>query len=94
MATLTLHFMDRQYLYLKGDLTFETINDKILEGINFKTSQRLTIDLSEVKNSNSAGLALIVEWKKRSKIHQTTLIFTHIPEQLLMLAKLSGLKNL
>jgi ATP-dependent DNA helicase RecQ len=56
--------------------------------------EQLTIDLSEIVNSNSAGLALIIEWKKLSKQHNTRLMLTHIPKQLTLLAELSGLKDL
>lgn len=82
---------------VKGDLTFATINKKTLDLINFKNSRYseniININLSAVNNSDSAGLALMIEWIKLSKLHKTQLCFKHIPEQLLTLAKLSGFEG-
>jgi phospholipid transport system transporter-binding protein len=94
MAILSFNFLDRQYVRVKGALTFASIDVKTLEKIDFKQREQLTIDLSEIVNSNSAGLALIIEWKKLSKQHNTRLMLTHIPKQLTLLAELSGLKDL
>ena len=81
---------------LRGDLTFASINKKTVDAINFgqsRYSHRITIDLSEVNSSDSAGLALMIEWIKLSKQYNAEIHFSHIPEQLLTLAKLSGFNN-
>ena len=94
MNVLVISFVTQKIVSVKGDLTFTTINKKTVQAIQFKSSrysnENLTIDLSAVNNSDSAGLALMIEWMKLSKLHNVELNFKHIPEQLLTLAKLSG----
>jgi phospholipid transport system transporter-binding protein len=55
------------------------------------TSKQITVDLGGVGNADSAGLALMIEWVKYSRSKRVQLRFRNIPEQLLNLAKLSGL---
>jgi len=74
-----------------GDLTFATIDTKILKSFAFLNSTKhTTIDLGQVISTDSAGLALMIEWIKYARHHQTQLVFKNIPEQLFNLAKLSG----
>ena len=76
---------------IDGDLTFATIDKKIVKSFDFlKTAKRVIIDLSRVTCTDSAGLALMIEWIKYARQHQTQLSFKNIPEQLRTLAKLSG----
>ena len=77
-----------------GDLTFSSIDKETLKSFAFlKSSNPITLDLSQVANTDSAGLALVIEWIKYASIHQIELKFKNIPEQLLTLAKLSGLEQ-
>jgi phospholipid transport system transporter-binding protein len=76
---------------IDGDLTFATIDKKVVKSFDFlKTAKQITIDLSQVTCTDSAGLALMIEWIKHSRLHHTQLHFKNIPEQLRNLAKLSG----
>lgn len=77
---------------VSGDLTFATINQKTVNlcAIPAGTSQ-ICIDLAEVNKTDSAGLALMIEWIRIYQQKQIDISFKHIPEQLLALAKLSGL---
>lgn len=74
-----------------GDLTFSTIDRKTIQSVAFlTTAKHITIDLGRVVSTDSAGLALMIEWIKYSRQHRTQIIFKNIPDQLLNLAKLSG----
>jgi phospholipid transport system transporter-binding protein len=74
-----------------GDLTFASIDKKTVKSFDFlKTTKQVTIDLSRVACTDSAGLALMIEWIKYTRHHKIQLRFKHIPEQLRNLAKLSG----
>lgn len=76
---------------IDGDLTFATIDKQTLKSFSFlKAAKEVTIDLSRVSNTDSAGLALMIEWIKYSRHNRTQIAFKNIPEQLLNLAKLSG----
>lgn len=78
-----------------GDLTFLTIDKKTANGFAFLASaKQITMDLGGVGNADSAGLALMLEWIKQARQKKVQLHFKNIPEQLLNLAKLSGLGNL
>lgn len=91
MMPLSFTVKSDELVFLSGDLTFATINKKTVRLIDFKMIQHeVVIDLAEIKNSDSAGLALIIEWLKISKTGQAQLRFKNIPQQLLTLAKLSG----
>jgi len=79
------------YFVIEGDLTFATIDQQTLKSFSFlKTAKEITIDLGSVPCTDSAGLALMIEWIKYSRHNRTQLSFKNIPEQLLNLAKLSG----
>ncbi len=96
MNVLEISTLDQEHITLKGDLTFASINKKTVQVIDFGHSHcghNINIDLSEINSSDSAGLALMIEWIKLSKQHNTEINFNHIPDQLLALAKLSGLEN-
>lgn len=91
MIPLSLTVKSDELVVLSGDLTFATINKKNVRLIDFKKiNHEVVIDLAEINNSDSAGLALIIEWLKIGKTGQAQLRFKNIPLQLLTLAKLSG----
>jgi phospholipid transport system transporter-binding protein len=91
MTALSLTIKSDEMILLSGDLTFATINKKTVQLIDFKkTPSELVIDFTDINNSDSAGLALIIEWLKMSKEAQKKIRFKNIPQQLLTLAKLSG----
>lgn len=74
-----------------GDLTFASIDKKTVKAFDFlNTSKVITIDLERVVCTDSAGLALMIEWIKYTRQQKTQLRFKNIPEQLRNLAKLSG----
>ena len=79
------------YFVVDGDLTFATIDIKTVKSFLFlNTAKLITIDLALVICTDSAGLALMIEWIKYARHHRTQLVFKNIPEQLFNLAKLSG----
>ncbi len=93
MSQLEISMVSSGQVSVKGDLTFASINKKTVKAISFGQSrynEGLIIDLGEVGKSDSAGLALMIEWIKLGKMHNTQIAFKHIPEQLWTLAKLSG----
>ena len=53
---------------IHGDLTFAGINKKIIDSPPFlrQGKENIILDLAEVSNTDSAGLALMIEWIKQS----------------------------
>ena len=77
---------------LSGELSFATVGSLLTE-----FSQRIAthtppkvLDLSEVSRTDSAGLALLIEWLKQS----ATITFRNIPDQMQSLASVSGVQAL
>ncbi len=76
---------------IEGELTFSTIDQKTIKSVAFlTTAKHITIDLARVISTDSAGLALMIEWIRYTRQHRTQIVFKNIPDQLLNLAKLSG----
>lgn len=91
MSRLTMSSSGNGVFQVEGDLTFAAIDKKLVKSFDFlKSASSITIDLSKVRNTDSAGLALMIEWIKMSRHYNTTLTFNNIPEQLQKLATLSG----
>lgn len=91
MAELNILEQKPGYFIVDGPLTFSSIDKKTVKSFNFLGSApQICIDLQQVENSDSAGLALMIEWIKQSKRYNTQLSFKNIPQQLQALAKLGG----
>lgn len=91
MSQLNIIKQGTGHFIIDGDLTFATIDKQTLKSFSFlKATKEVTIDLSHVSNTDSAGLALMIEWIKYSRHNRTHIAFKNIPVQLHNLAKLSG----
>jgi len=80
---------------VSGDLSFETAN-KVLRASEavFRRHSSLDIDLSGVDKADSAGLALLIEWKAQAAQRKATIRFTGLPESLLGIARVSEVDDL
>jgi len=54
----------------------------------------IDIDLGQVQRSDSAGLALLVEWLREAQRSGANLRFFNIPAQMLEMARASGLDQI
>lgn len=91
-ATLRI---EEDRLMISGDLTFSTTTKLLNESLPFlKNLSAITIDFSNVQSSNSAGLALIIEWLKWAKENKKTISFTAIPEGIAAVTKVCGLEKI
>ncbi|MEI7840030.1 MAG: STAS domain-containing protein [Methylococcaceae bacterium] len=77
---------------IHGELTFASVHGKLVESPPFlRGGKDIILDLAQVTNTDSAGLALMIEWIKLTRHQRMQLHFKNVPKQLLNLAKLSGL---
>lgn len=77
---------------IHGELTFASIHGKLIDSPPFlRGCKEIILDFSHVTTTDSAGLALMIEWIKLSRHQHAKLSFRNVPKQLLNLAKLSGL---
>ena len=91
MASLTLSELSPGLYRVEGELTFASIDRQALKSFHFlKGNELISIDLSGVQASDSAGLALMIEWIRLARMSRVKLAFKNVPAQLLALAKLSG----
>lgn len=81
---------DGQYL-ITGDLDFHTV-PRIWSASQslFAGGKSLTVDLSGVESSNSAGLALLIEWIRFADSNNCSIKFLNLPDQMLQVAQLCG----
>jgi phospholipid transport system transporter-binding protein len=78
-----------------GSLDFSTVAHLLPIGdAAIAAGHAATIDLSGVTDSDSSGLALLVEWLSVAKSAQRTLRYENIPSQLIQLARLSDVEEL
>lgn len=79
-----------------GELDFSTVPRLYADAawIAAGEASNLTIDLGGVTRADSAGLSLLLSWMRRAHASQRLLIFTHVPNQLLNIARVSGVAEL
>ncbi|OUD12132.1 STAS domain-containing protein [Thioflexithrix psekupsensis] len=81
---------DQAIWQLQGELTFATVSD-VLAMVKQRQQQSgfpQTIDLSQVKHTDSAGVALLLEILRLCQ--EKPPVFQHIPEQMRKIAQVSG----
>ena len=86
---------DGDHARVVGSLHFSTVSALLTAGTEAINGGRAAvIDLAGVTASDSAGLALLIEWLRVAKIAGRTLRFENIPCQLQQLARLSEVEEL
>ena len=80
---------------VRGDMSFGTANALLRRsGSLFARHSSIVVDLSEVKKTDSAGLALIIEWKSLAAGREADLRIEGIPETLVAIAKTCEVEDL
>lgn len=78
---------------LEGELNYSNVSNIYRETADlFKQSRNsLEIDLAGVTRTDSAGLALLVEWLSEARSRNLEINFKNAPEQMLEMVKMSSL---
>ena len=76
-------------LKLSGGLNFSSVAS-LLTANAWMQGDELIVDLSDVERSNSAGLALLLEWMKIAQQKGLQIKYHNVPEQLLVIARAYG----
>lgn len=80
---------------LSGALTFGSVTGLLHESERLWAQQAPDVlDCQDVSHSDSAGLALLVEWQRRAEAEQRRLRYHALPAQLQTLINISGLSDL
>lgn len=81
-----------QVILLKGELGFSNVMSAYHESLPYLAScHEFKFDFSGVTDSDSAGLALIIEWIKLAKQMRKQIHFKSVSQDLMSIAKASGL---
>lgn len=79
---------------LQGELTFDTVSELLASSQALLAAlPHIRIDLAGVDRSDSAGLALLVEWARLAALGRQTIDFINPPSQMRALAHVSGLDD-
>ena len=80
---------------LSGVLDATTAGDVLEQSEQrFAAAERLDVDLGGVAESDSAGLALLIEWVRCARKRQQEIRFQNVPAQINALAKISEVEDL
>ena len=81
---------------LEGELSFATVGGLLREAAPLleKGTDRLLLDLKDVKRADSAGLALLLEWVAQCRRQGRPILCQHLPESLLDIARFSNVLDL
>src|SRR5699024_9125415 len=60
----------------------------------FRNDAALTINLSNVTDGDSAGVALLLEWLRRARSHHCTVRYVHVPEPIRAIAEFGELEDI
>jgi len=80
---------------VSGDMIFATASQLLMQkGSLFVGAGDLVIDLADVERTDSAGLALLLEWIACARRRGVSIQFKNIPDALLGIAELSNVREL
>jgi phospholipid transport system transporter-binding protein len=95
MSDFTLKDLGDGHFALSGEVSFDTA-ERILQASEdpFEEHTRLEIDLSGVTMSDSAGLALLLEWVTWANHTVREIRFSGMPDRVLAIAKTTEVDEL
>lgn len=90
-----LRAMENGRFRVEGELTFASVPKmlKISTGL-FQGQARIRLDLSGVRRADSAGLALLIDWRAQAGREKRSLDFDAIPEQIRAMARVNGVESM
>jgi len=96
MSTVRFEVDSDQVYSIIGELNMSSVPQllKDMSALFTGDGDARILDLTEVSRSDSAGLALLLEWQAQAQQNNIQLSFRNIPQQLQAIAKISGLEKL
>lgn len=91
-ATARLEKTTEGNFRLSGRLNFRTVPAVWRVGLEiFTQAPKIEIDLEGIQRSDSAGLALLIEWQRQAIKDNKSVRYLNMPKQMLAIAKASSL---
>lgn len=82
-------------LEARGEMSFATAGEALHAGLALiPHGGECTVDLSQVTEADSAGLAVLVEWLATARVRSSRIHYQGIPAQILAVARISDLDDL
>jgi len=95
MVSCNVYLCDTKNLNVEGVISFENAVEVMQAGIKFiNQSKVIDINLSNLKHSDSSGLAVISSWVRYANKHNKILTISAVPKFLLDLSKVSNLEEI
>jgi phospholipid transport system transporter-binding protein len=95
VLTAEFEMQDGERSRVVGVMHFTTVTALLRVGTDaIEKGRAAVIDLSGVKDSDSSGLALLIEWLSIARAGRRGLRYENIPAQLHQLARLSDVEEL
>lgn len=80
---------------LNADLTFETVTALLDRSKRlFAAHEHIDVDMSGVRQADSAGLALLLEWRSWARTAGRRIAYQNIPPQIAAVARISEVEAL
>lgn len=80
---------------LSGDMTFDTAGQILRQSEDpFEEHTRIEVDLSDVEDTDSAGLALLLEWITWANHTVREIRFLEMPEKIKAIARTTEVEHL
>ena len=95
MSEAHIRQLEHGRLEVEGELVFATVGRLLRDSEALLPGDGpLAIDLQGVEGSDSAGLALLLEWLDRGRTLGRSIRFRNLPDSLRKIARLSNLESL
>lgn len=95
MTRYSIKSGDNGHYDLAGVLDFETVPALLKETESwFQSGGAISIDLNEVSQANSAGMAILIEWKSLANQYGGSVSFQNIPSTIEHLAAVCKVEEL
>ena len=94
MILSSLEMVADGYVKVHGELTFRTILPLLLQSKPLMDScPQLSFDLGSVTRTDSAGLAILIEWLRLARQSDSHVQFVNLPDQLMNIARVCNLET-
>lgn len=83
-------------LRVSGELSFTTVTGLLEQSRPLLQGAQgwLVMELADVQRVDSAGLALLIQWMRMARERGIDILFRHVPEQLMAIARASDLEQI
>jgi len=95
MSEIRIEPQGEGHFLLLGELSFNTVPAISANFANMvNNSEEIILDLKGVTRTDSAGLALLIDWMRTAHHEQKRIVFKNMPSQMQAMANVSELDDI